>query len=265
MYIAIDVGGTTVRVGLFATTDPSSEVRREVFSVANHYQADLAAIAKVITAFNQPKVKGIAMSLAGSAKDGVVTAAPNLSDWLGQPLDDDAAKAFGQTVSVINDGEAGGLWAANQHPESRVWYVTWGTGIGGSYVARQQAEPSEPGHQIIVPDGPPCTCGQRGCLEVFCAGWGIKKRFKKEPSALSEKEWDDVLEHFAQGVVNMLVIRPAEYVVFGGGITTRQQSRIPQLEKKLSGTLKRQPMPEVSALAGADDASLFGALISSES
>lgn len=62
------------------------------------------------------------------------------------------------------------------------FYVTVGSGIGGGIVHDGRILPCGPrgeaevGHLVMDPEGPPCPCGNRGCLEALCSGWGIGHR-----------------------------------------------------------------------------------------
>lgn len=57
--------------------------------------------------------------------------------------------------------------------------LTLGTGIGGGLVIGGRLVrgahgfAGEPGHQLAVPDGLPCTCGRRGCLEQYASGGAL--------------------------------------------------------------------------------------------
>jgi glucokinase len=60
--------------------------------------------------------------------------------------------------------------------------MTMSTGIGGGIVLDGQIyhgandSAGEVGHQILLPDGPRCGCGKRGCLEALCSGPAIARR-----------------------------------------------------------------------------------------
>ena len=72
-----------------------------------------------------------------------------------------------------------------------VLYMTMSTGIGGGIVLDGQIyhgandSAGEVGHQILLPDGPLCGCGKRGCLEALCSGPAIARRsqaaIRKQP------------------------------------------------------------------------------------
>ena len=63
-----------------------------------------------------------------------------------------------------------------------VLYMTMSTGIGGGIIADGEIyhgandSAGEVGHQILLPDGPLCGCGQYGCLEALCSGPAIARR-----------------------------------------------------------------------------------------
>ncbi len=64
-----------------------------------------------------------------------------------------------------------------------VFGVIMGTGCGGGIVHKgevivgRQAIAGEWGHMSINPNGPPCFCGQRGCVETFISGGGAEARY----------------------------------------------------------------------------------------
>ena len=71
------------------------------------------------------------------------------------------------------------------------------TGIGGGIVVKGQVyhgannSAGEVGHQILLPDGPRCGCGQRGCLEALASGTAIAQRAQ---AAVQEQPNTKILE-----------------------------------------------------------------------
>src|SRR5207249_12220569 len=71
-------------------------------------------------------------------------------------------------------------------------YVTWSTGVGGGLIldgklfSGAHGSAGEIGHTILDPDGPLDTCGQHGCVEVFCGGRSLAKQTGKPASQLFE-------------------------------------------------------------------------------
>ncbi len=140
---------------------------------------------------------GIGIGLAGQIdpQEGVVIFAPNLY-WHDVPFQSDLKQALGLPVAIINDvrAVAWGEWlhGAGEGCDDLVCLFV-GTGIGGGIVSGGHMlfgcsnTAGELGHITIDLNGPPCTCGQRGCLEALAGGWAIEKIAQEavalEPSA----------------------------------------------------------------------------------
>jgi glucokinase len=189
---------------------------------------------------------------------GVVYSAPNLPGWDEVPLGARLQAEFGVPVRVDNDVNLGtlGEWSlgAGRGCKHMVGIFV-GTGVGGGIVidgklhrgARYAA--GEIGHMIVQPDGPPCSCGRRGCLEAFASRTAIERAVRAaldegRPSLVSDllaAEKDrltsgvirqalqagDPLMMEAVGqaqfylgllVANLVNALDPEMVVFGGGV-----------------------------------------------
>jgi glucokinase len=91
---------------------------------------------------------------------------------------------FGVPVAVENDCKLAALAEAHCGAGKgyrTVFYMTIGTGVGGGIVrdgriqAMSDVGEAEIGHIVVLPDGPPCWCGGRGCVESTCSGPGISQ------------------------------------------------------------------------------------------
>jgi glucokinase len=75
------------------------------------------------------------------------------------------------------------LWGAGRGFDNLA-YLTCGTGIGAGLILNGRLYrgknnlAGEIGHAVIVPDGPVCVCGKRGCLEAFASGASIGRAGK---------------------------------------------------------------------------------------
>ncbi len=184
------------------------------------------------------------------------------------------AKRFGTAVHVENDCKLAALAEAHfgAGAEARsVFYVTLGTGVGGGFVRDGEINElgdlgeAEIGHVVVDPDGPDCSCGNRGCVEALCSGPGLSHLCdhfaKRDPAAWrssvlsadadgnsaapSERivqawEADDafaghVIDHALGGLasalattVNLLV---PERIVIGGGLGGASANLIPCLRR----------------------------------
>jgi glucokinase len=179
--MGIDIGGTKVLGGV---VDPDGKVlahaRRD--TPAEDGPKIVERVVEVIRELaDSHEVEAVGIGAAGwiDAKRSTVLFAPNLA-WRNEPLRDEVARHIPVPVVVENDANVA-AWAefqfgaaADAH-ESMVMY-TIGTGIGGALVlggelvrgARGLA--GELGHVLAVPDGHPCGCGRRGCIEQYASG-----------------------------------------------------------------------------------------------
>src|SRR5207248_2487451 len=122
--------------------------------------------------------------------------APNLA-WRNEPLRDEVARHVTVPVVVENDANVA-AWAEFQYgaaadaTDSMVMF-TIGTGIGGALILGGELVrgahgiAGELGHVTAVPDGHPCGCGKRGCLEQYASGKALV-RFARALAAKAPDE-----------------------------------------------------------------------------
>ncbi|MFI9470236.1 ROK family protein [Streptomyces sp. NPDC052492] len=134
-------------------------------------------------------VLGLGIALAGDVDraEGTVRYSPFL-DWHGVPLAGPAGAASGLPVTVDNDVRAltvAEQWFGDGVGLSDFAVVTVGAGIGcglvvhGRVVSGAHGVAGEIGHVPVDPDGPPCHCGNRGCLEAVAADAAILARVRE--------------------------------------------------------------------------------------
>ena len=132
------------------------------------------------------KVDGIGICMAGfiDKRSATIVSSPNLPGWEGFPLERELKKRLKIPVLVENDASAAAygefLYGAGKGKRNLV-NITLGTGIGGGIIAEGQIYrgsggfAGEIGHLILLPDGPPCGCGKKGCLEALSSGLAIAR------------------------------------------------------------------------------------------
>ena len=177
--VGIDVGGTKcLAVTLDAAGAVVREERRPTPRGVDALITTLAALARDMGATDR-----LGVGVPGLVtRDGVLLAAPNLTDVGNLEVRRLLAEQLGFDVHVDNDatcamvaewrvGAAVGL--------DDVVMVTMGTGIGGGIVAGGRilrgtnGFAGEIGHMVVDPDGPRCPCGRRGCWERYASGTGL--------------------------------------------------------------------------------------------
>jgi glucokinase len=257
-HLGIDVGGTNCKLAVLETAGGRPD------SPGDHLGGPpdppgLLATTSVPTGAGDPGevVERVAAAAAGLASHGPVAAAgagvpglfdeatgrtlllPNLpAAWAGYRLRDQLADRLGVPVALINDARAFTLAESRLGAAagcSTVVCLTLGTGVGGGVVVdgRLRFGPhgraGEVGHQVIDPDGPPCGCGNRGCVEAFAAGPALCRLAGRDsPEAVfaaaaagdprAEAAVKAVVGRLAVGIANLVTVLWPERVVVGGGV-----------------------------------------------
>ncbi|MFJ6077830.1 ROK family glucokinase [Pseudarthrobacter sp. NPDC092419] len=180
LAIGIDIGGTKVAAGV---VDPDgrilSEARRSTPG------SDPRAVERVIVELVEElgrgrRIRSVGIGAAGwmDLDGGTVLFSPHLA-WRNEPLRDNLQQLLRRPVFLVNDADAA-AWAEWRfgagRGESRLVCITLGTGIGGAMVMDGRLErgrygvAGEFGHQVIMPGGHRCECGNRGCWEQYASG-----------------------------------------------------------------------------------------------
>jgi glucokinase len=171
---------------------------------------------------------------------GAVSHAVNLgigSDWF--PLADRLADRTGATVVVENDLNASTWGAHVLSGADDLAYLSLGTGLAAGFVLSgtlrrgSKGAAGEIGHVPVDPVGAPCSCGQRGCLELRASGSALSGAWSVEgeapqamdpfaAAAAGNPEAVAALDRFAAGVADAvrmlgLAVDPA-VIIIGGGV-----------------------------------------------
>ncbi len=270
MYIAIDIGGTTIRIASARDTSIPHFDEIQKFEIENNYENDLSHIVTAIHELSHAEMlTAIGCGFPGTLSDDKLTIhlAPNLPDWNGKSFGKDLENEFHTTVKIENDDMVASLGEAafGNGIGLNFTYITWGTGIGAAFVSRDNGhiyiKQVEAGHHIIVwQDGRPCGCGQYGCAEAYIGGGNIEKHYGKSAGELNNEEWHEICEYASQAILNIIVFNPVSRVIIGGGVGIHQKENIQYISEVVHSRLQIQPMPEIVEAKLGDDAGLFGSL-----
>jgi glucokinase len=186
--IGVDLGGTNLRIAavdergtpLEKTTTGTQLVRGRDFVISEMCRAirDLAAKLKSGT------LLGIGIGVPGiiDMATGMLRESPNLPGWHDYPVRHEIEQRLGTRVILENDANAAAMgekWLGAARDHDDMCMLTLGTGVGGGIVLRGRiwhgmtGMAGELGHITIVPDGPPCGCGSRGCVEQFASAKAV--------------------------------------------------------------------------------------------
>ena len=198
----IDVGGTTVKCGLFRTDGTMVEKWEIVTRTENNGEAiipDIAAtIEKKIEELHLDKadIDGVGIGVPGPVNDkGDVLCAVNLF-WGFKELSKELSELTGLPAMAGNDANVAALgeaWKGAAAGAKDVILATLGTGVGGGIIINgkiisgHHGAGGEIGHaNIDHNETETCNCGNKGCLEQFASATGIVRMAKKELEASSD-------------------------------------------------------------------------------
>ena len=200
--VGIDIGGTKLATVVADSTGHIlGKVRKPTLAEKGPEYAlgllfDMVRETIRLAGLEQASISAIGVSCGGplDTKTGIVYSPPNLPGWDALPLKAKLESEFQVPVTIENDANASALAEyrfGGGRGYNAVLYMTMSTGIGGGIVLDGQIyhgandSAGEVGHQILLPDGPLCGCGKRGCLEALCSGPAIARRaqaaIRKQP------------------------------------------------------------------------------------
>jgi glucokinase len=210
---------------------------------------------------------------------------PNLhGDWVGRPIAAPLADFLGRPVRLINDGHAFALAEARvgaARGAEDVLCIVCGTGIGGGLVIGGRLHlgvddrGGEVGHHTVVADGPPCNCGNRGCLETLAGASRVAEHAGKPSfddvvdSARSGDERSlaalrDAAAYIGIAIANLTIFLAPPRIVVGGGVAAAGDLLFDPLRAEVEARAGRvAPLAEIEIVPAAlgTDAGAVGAAI----
>jgi glucokinase len=227
-YIGIDLGGTNLRAAVADTETGQIYHRRKCPTFAAEGQeAVIGRIVQLIAELRQAngtdcEIKGVGIGVPGtpSLDTGVIQVLPNLpGQWRNVPLQAILQEQVRLPVALINDVRAItlGEWTfgAGRGAETMVCLAI-GTGIGGGVVVNGKfhlgvgGTAGEFGHQVVEVDGLPCSCGGRGCLELYASGPAIAAMGVKEVMHGHTTRIGELVDHDLNRIDAGVVVRAAQ-------------------------------------------------------
>jgi glucokinase len=200
VVVALDIGGTKLAAGL-VSLDGEVLRRHEVPTGGADAEALFRSVGDLLDEMlraatdgdHHPIVCGVGcggpMTPAGEAVSPL-----NIPQWRGFPLRRRVAERVGLVTAVDNDAKALALaegWrGAARGVRSYIGMVV-STGVGGGIVLDGRLLDGDTGnaghigHVVVEPDGRPCVCGGRGCLEAHISGLSIKAITGRPPESAS--------------------------------------------------------------------------------
>lgn len=241
-FCGIDLGGTTIDIGLLSTTGEILCTDKIPSAVMNGADDTIDRIARAVldcvAQLPDIELAAVGIGVAGlvNNKNGVLREATNLPGWINVPLGAQLRKKLDLPVMVDNDANVAALGehafgAGRGFPHMMM--VTLGTGVGAGLIldghifhgAHQAA--GEFGHTIIEKNGRVCGCGTPGCVEAYVGTNGILRTVREllpqypnsslADIAMNKLMPKDIYEQAAQGdeLAKEVFARAGEALGFG--------------------------------------------------
>ena len=245
--VGIDLGGTKIEGVVLGAENRPLFRHRVATESAKGYEHIVDRIAMVADACRAqaPECAAIGIGTPGaiSSRDGTLKNS-NTTCLNGRRLLDDLVDRLRMPVVMENDANCFALAeaiAGAGQDAALVFGVIIGTGVGGGIVHRgellrgPQHLAGEWGHHSIDPAGPPCYCGQRGCVEAFISGPAVEAGYGRLTGTkgamveiVSAYRHGDVraaevfasfIDRFGRAVANLIAILDPDVIVLGGGLS----------------------------------------------
>jgi glucokinase len=182
--IGIDIGGTKIAGGLVDELGGISRFERVPTDASDSVAIEQAIVAMIEDLAGGERLPvGVAAPGFIDASQSTVYYTPNIP-WRNHPLRERLEERLHLPVVVDNDANAAG-WAEFRFGAGRLVsdmvMLTSGTGVGGAVIAGDRllrggfGAAGELGHMRIVPNGIPCGCGARGCIEQYGSGRALQR------------------------------------------------------------------------------------------
>jgi len=253
------------------------------------------------------EIELVGIGVPGSVTaEGVVEDANNIGFYQ-VPFREMMEKRTGLPVRLVNDARAaaaGEYLAGAGKGCTTFQMLTIGTGIGGAYIVDGKViggcngAAGELGHMVIRHGGLPCSCGRKGCFEVYASASALRTRIRKKVlrnkesmlwkacegktkqlnakllfeclekgDALSGELFEEYIEYLSEGVANVINLLQPDVLCVGGGMSEQKENLLGPLRlavtKKLYSAHSKVQTRIIAAELG-NDAGIIGAAMPAE-
>lgn len=203
--VGVDVGGTTVKIGIFRTSGDlllKWEIVTDKKDGGRNILPDIADSIKSMLSnkgIGLDEIQGVGIGIPGAILNrSIVNRAVNLG-WDVVPVKDQLEQLFDGKVNVLVGNDAnvaalGEMWQGGGKGFRDIVMVTLGTGVGGGIIINEQildgtfGAAGEIGHMPVNPqETRVCGCGKKGHLEQYASATGIANTAKAVVSSTKEE------------------------------------------------------------------------------
>jgi glucokinase len=307
--VGFDVGATAIKAGL---VDGGGVIlaRASAPAPSQGSEQDLVdLLASLASGLTPDPAVPVGAAVAGVIDGGaqVIRESPNYPSWKDFHLSRRLSEATGRRVVIDNDanlatlGEAAAgvgmeVARATGRSLSHAIGLTLGTGVGGGLLLDgrlyrgERGMAGELGHLTVIPDGRPCACGNRGCLERYAGALGLAESMRETPAqaadwyaeasdprtaarhlagrasrgeAAAEAILADMGRLLGQAIAGLVHAFDVRTFLLMGGVAGAAPHFMPALERELTARTFRSMREGVRVLTGVlgHDAALVGASV----
>jgi glucokinase len=280
MTVCIDMGATEIKVAPMIKTENGvslGKVQKFPTNASLGREGIAFALECAIGSISEG-ADGIAIASAGDidTESSVITyATENLPGMIGFDFADFCNEKFDLPARAINDAHAALLGemaygAGKSLKNKRVVMLTLGSGVGGGYfrdgeiVANEENDFGRFGHIELVKDGIPCTCGKRGCIEMYLSGRAIHRDAEKlgidgphifERYALGEEKnllfVNALRENLKITLDKVMAVSPFDVCIIGGGVADWMGEHFSSITGDLGYEIIRASLGNSAGMVGA--------------
>lgn len=294
LHVGLDLGGTNIKVAVLVrenddfAIDATDSAETGAAGGPDSVADNLIAVARKVGPLDRFQTLALGVPGHFDRDSGEILLFPNLpGQWRRYPLRTRLEDGLGRDVWMVNDARAftlaEGILGAGRGC-STVACITLGTGVGGGLMIEGRLHrgaygvAGELGHQTVLPDGPLCGCGNRGCVEALVRADVLASNAGRSTAAAvfeGAREGDNrclaavsqMADFLGIGLANVVTLFGPERIVVGGGIAEAGDLVLGPIEKAVKRRVTLVPTESIEIVpahfgrfAGAVGAALAGAL-----
>lgn len=292
--LAVDAGGTNVKG---AVVDHDGHFLHRLSKPTERHRGPDHVVSAIVSVVRQldeaargrglePFAAGVAVPGKIDEANGVAISAANMR-WRHTAIRDIVRDSCGLATALKHDIRAGALAEATlgaARDTADFIFIAIGTGLASTIVLGRKAwagahhAAGELGHVVVRPDGAPCACGQRGCLETIASASAIAASFSlragrtvtgarevadaaRDGDPVAVRVWGEAIDALADAIVTMSSLLDIDRYVIGGGLSMAGDQLFGALRSTLRLHRTDRVHPEIVPAAFGVDAGCVGAAL----
>lgn len=226
-YLAIDIGGTKLAVGVVSTSGELLS-RMQTQTPSTDVWGALKKLIDAQMLQTEVRLEACGVGCGGPMTLGGESVSPlNIPDWRGFSLLSAIESATGLKTYIANDAQAlvlGEVWCGSAIGVSDVIGMVVSTGVGGGIVSNNKlvtghfGNAGHIGHVIVEPDGRLCECGAHGCLEAHVSGRSIEAITGKPSEHATNEVKIEAGKLVGRALVSVGALMDLQLCVIGGSV-----------------------------------------------